>query len=59
MEGTLELGAVVSLDDFDLEGEPFEPVVEELDGGLLVTAWIRPKHSPVWIVLSSTETASI
>jgi hypothetical protein len=40
MEGSLELGTVVGLDDLDLEGEPFEQVVEELDGGLLVTSWI-------------------
>jgi hypothetical protein len=55
MEGTLELGAVVSLDDFDLEGEPFEQVVEELDGGLLVTAWIRPKHSDPGAVVDGGE----
>ena len=38
VEGSLELGTIVSLDDLDLEGEPFEQVVEELNGGFLVAA---------------------
>ena len=39
VEGTLELGTIVRLDDLDLEGKPFEQVVEELDGRLLVASW--------------------
>ena len=36
VEGALELGAVVGLDDLDGEGELGNDVVEELDGGCLL-----------------------
>ena len=45
VEGALELGAVVGLDHFDLEWELLQHVVEERDRGLLVVAWVDPKHS--------------
>ena len=40
VEGALELGPVVGLDDLDLERQLLEDVVEELDGGLLVVAGV-------------------
>ncbi len=39
MEVGLEFGAVVGLDDLDLEGQALEHVVDELDGGFLVASW--------------------
>ncbi len=42
VEGALELGAVVGLDDLDPERELLEDVVDELDRGLLVVAWVDP-----------------
>ena len=55
MEGSLELRTIVSLDDLDLEGEPFEQVVEELDGGLLVTSRIGPQHPDPGAVVDGGE----
>jgi hypothetical protein len=44
VEGALELGAVVGLDDLDPERQLLEDVVEELDGGLLVGGRVEPQH---------------
>ena len=41
VERGLELGAVVCLDDLDLEGHPLADVVDELDRGFLVAAGVR------------------
>jgi hypothetical protein len=38
VEGRLEFGAVVCLDDLHREGQPLEHVVDELDRGFLVAA---------------------
>jgi hypothetical protein len=51
VEGTLELGAVVGLDDLDPERELLEDVVEELDRGLLVVAWVDPQHADAGAVV--------
>ena len=45
LQGTLELGPVVGLDDLYLERELLEDVVEELDRGLKVVVGIDPQHA--------------
>jgi hypothetical protein len=44
MQRTLELGAVVGLDDLDPEREFLEDIVEELDRGLLVVVGIEAQY---------------
>jgi hypothetical protein len=44
VEGALELGAVVGLDDLDGEGQLLEDVVDELDRALLVVAVVDPQY---------------
>jgi hypothetical protein len=55
MEGPLEFGAVVCLYHLDLEGQPLEQVVEELDGRLLVTARIGPQYPDPGAVVDGGE----
>jgi hypothetical protein len=45
VEGGLELRAVVGLDLLDLERQPRQDVVEELDRGLVVRAGIDPQDA--------------
>ncbi len=45
MEAGLELTTIVGLDGLDLEGQPVENQVNELDGSLLVEPLIDPEHA--------------
>ncbi|MFB9638880.1 hypothetical protein ACFFR9_35645 [Streptomyces spiralis] len=42
MEGGLEFGAAIGLDDLDLKRQALQHVVEELDGGGLVERRVDP-----------------
>jgi len=45
MEAGLELTTIVGLDGLDLEGQPVENQVNELDGSLLVEPLIDPEDA--------------
>ncbi|MEU3743534.1 hypothetical protein AB0E78_41635 [Streptomyces sp. NPDC032198] len=55
MEGGLELGAVVRLDDLDLERQALDDAVEELDGGGLVHRRVDPRHAQPGAVVDGSE----
>jgi hypothetical protein len=52
-KGTISLN--VRLDDLDLEGQPFEQIVQELDGGLLVAPWIGAEYPDPGAVVDGGE----
>jgi len=45
MEAGLKLTTIVGLDGLDLEGQPVEDQVDELDGSLLVEPLIDPEDA--------------
>jgi hypothetical protein len=51
----LEFGAVVCLDDLDREGQSLEHVVDELDRGFLVAAWVDTQHTQSGAVVDRGE----
>jgi hypothetical protein len=53
MEAGLEFRTVVGLDLLDLERQPGQDVVEELDRGLLVGAGVGAKHPQSGSVVST------
>ena len=55
VEGGLELGTVVGLDHLDPEGQLFEHVVDELDGGLLVEVVVDAEHTEPRAVIDRGE----
>jgi hypothetical protein len=55
VEGRLEFGAVVCLDDLHREGQPLEHIVNELDRGFLVAAWVDAQHTQSGAVVDRSE----
>jgi hypothetical protein len=55
VEGRLEFGAVVCLDDLHWEGQPLEHIVNELDRGFLVAAWVDAQHTQPGAVVDRSE----
>src|SRR5450755_1409183 len=55
VELALKFGSVVRLNDLNLEGKALEQVVEELNGGLLVTAGKGPEHADSGAVVNGCE----
>lgn len=55
VEGTLELGSVVGLDDLDLERELLEHLVDELDRHFLVVSRVDPQHPDPGAVIDCGE----
>jgi len=45
VKGPLKFGPVVRLNDFDLEGQTLQEIVEELNCRLLVVLRVDPQHS--------------
>ena len=52
MEAGLELTSVVGLDRLDLEGQPVEDQVDELDSCLLVEPLMDPQHPKAGAVIN-------
>jgi hypothetical protein len=55
VEAGAELDAVVGLDDLDAEGQAFQHVIEELDGGLLVELGVDPQDPQAGAVVDGGE----
>jgi hypothetical protein len=55
VEGGLELGAVVGLDDLDLERQALDDMVEELDRGGLVERRVDPQDAQTGAVVDRGE----
>ena len=58
VEGGLKLGAVVSLDALDTEGQLLQHVIDELDRRLLVQALVDPQHAQPGAVVDGGELVS-